>query len=179
MYLKSLDGCLLAIGSYPAFQYDARGGGGSAVVIKSEKNNIKYIKFAPETFSIPALTSKTTKFLGLPLLIGLKIQMYLEILEGTINLDSGEVLLNFESRFIFSIFTKFHFPSLFVKTCLKTGTVKSDLYQETGNVVQQNGVAKLVGVACIPKTGNKALDLFLGLPNEALAILQCEINIES
>ena len=29
-----------------------------------------------------------------------------------------------------------------------------------------------------PLTGNKVLDIFLGLPNEALAVLQCEIKLK-
>ena len=45
-----------------------------------------------------------------------------------------------------------------------------------GLALQKNGRAKLVGVSIIPPTGNKILDTFLGLPNEALAELQCEIK---
>ena len=44
------------------------------------------------------------------------------------------------------------------------------------NILQNNGSTKLVGIAMIPKTSNQLLNTFLGLPNEALAELQCEIK---
>ena len=59
---------------------------------------------------------------------------------------------------------KIKFPNLLVNTTLKTGKVKSKLYEE-GHIFQSNG--------------NKILDTFLGLPNEALAELQWGLNIES
>ncbi len=176
MYLKSLDGCRLAIGSYPPFDYDAKGGGGKGTLRPSDKNNILNLSFSSETFSIPPLTSRTTKFLSLPLPPGLKIEMYMDKLEGTINKNSGEILLRFESRFIFTIGSIFKFPDLLVKTSLQTGIVKGELHEEKGLVLQKNGEAKLVGISTIPPTRNKILDTFLGLPNEALAVLQCEIK---
>ena len=176
MELKSLERCQLAIGSYPYFNYDARGGGGKASLITRESKNIKHIKFEPNTFSIPPLTYKTTKFLTLPLIPGLKIEMRMQKLDGTINKDSGEIFLNFESNFIFNIGSLIRFPNLFVKTSLQTGKVKGSLHEAEGLELQKNGRARLVGIALIPITGNKILDFFLGLPNEALAILECEIK---
>ena len=177
MHLKSLEGCRLAIGSYPAFHYDARGGGGKGILHPSEKENFLRLSFPSETFSIPPLNSQTTKFLALPLPPGLRIDMSLDTLEGTIDKNSGEVFLKFESRFIFSIGAIIKFPYLFVKTSLQTGPVKGQLYKEEGLVLQKNGKAKLVGVSTIPPTGNRILDTFLGLPNEALAVLLCEIKL--
>ena len=176
MYLKSLEGCRLAIGSYPPFDYDAKGGGGKGTLRPSEQDNILHLSFSSKTFVIPPLSSRTTKFLSLPLPPGLKIEMSMDKLEGTIDKNSGAVLLRFESRFIFSIGSIFKFPDLLVKTSLETGTVKGKLHEEEGLVLQKNGKAKLVGVSTIPPTGNKILDTFLGLPNEALAVLQCEIK---
>ena len=97
-------------------------------------------------------------------------------LEGTIDKKSGEVLLKFESKFIFSIGAKIKFPELIVNSLLKTGKVKGKLHEKEGQVLQENGKTKLVGISTIPVTGNKILDAFLGLPNEALAELQCEIK---
>ena len=97
-------------------------------------------------------------------------------LEGTIDQNSGEVLLNFESRFVLSLGTIIKFPDLIVKTILKTGKVKSKLHEGQGLPIQKNGEAKLVGISSIPITKNKILNTFLGLPNEALAELQCEIK---
>ena len=174
--MKSLEGCRLTIGSYPPFIYNAYGGGGKARVIPSQKNNLLHISFSSETFSIPPLTSRTTKFLSLPFPPGLKIKMSMDKLEGTIDKKSGEVLLKFESKFIFSIGAKLKFPELIVNSLLKTGKVKGKSHKGEGQVLQTNGKTKLVGISIIPITGNKILDTFLGLPNEALAELKCEIK---
>tara|TARA_Y100001968_G_scaffold102027_1_gene91990 strand:- start:277 stop:807 length:531 start_codon:yes stop_codon:yes gene_type:complete len=176
MELKSLDGCRLKIGSYPPFTYNAYGGGGKATLLPSPSKNIVYIKFSSETFSIPALTSRTTKFLSLPLPPSLKIDMSMDNLEGTIDMNSGKVLLKFKSKFIFSIGTIIKFPALLVNTTLTTGKVKGKSNEGKGHVLQKNHKAKLVGISTIPLTGNKVLDTFLGLPNEALAELECEIQ---
>ena len=176
MKLKSLDGCRLKIGSYPSFFYDAYGGGGEGTLLPSKNKEILCLSFSSKTFSIPPLTSRTTKFLSLPLPPGLKINMTMDKLEGTIDKNSGEVLLKFESRFILSIWNIIQFPDLLVKTLLKTGKVKSELYEKEGHVRQKDGKTKLVGISVIPITGNKVLDTFLGLPNEAVAELQCEIK---
>ena len=176
MKMKSLEGCRLTIGSYPPFTYNAYGGGGKATVIPSQKNNLLHVSFSSETFSIPPLTSRTTKFLSLPFPPGFKIEMSMEELQGTIDENSGEVLLKFESKFIFSIGGMLKFPKFIVKTLLKTGKVKGRLHEGEGLALQNNGITKLVGISIIPKTGNKILDTFLGLPNEALAELQCELK---
>ncbi len=176
MKLKSLEGCRLTIGRYPPFSYNADGGGGEATLLPSQKNNLLHVSFSNKSFSIPPLTSKTTKFLSLPLPPGLKIEMTMDNLEGTIDKNSGEVLLKFESKFFFSIGALLKFPELIVKTLLKTGKVKGKLHEGEGLLLQNNGTTKLVGISIIPKTGNKILDAFLGLPNEALAELKCEIK---
>ena len=176
MQLKSLEGCRLKIGKYPSFSYNANGGGGEAALLPNQKSNLLHIRFSSKTFSIPPLTSKTTKFLYLPLPPGFKIEMSMDQLEGTIDKNSGEVLLKFESKFLFSIGAILKFPELIVKTFLKTGNVKGRLHEGKGLVLQNNGTTKLVGISIIPKTGNKIIDTFLDLPNEALAELKCEIK---
>ena len=176
MQLKSLEGCRLKIGKYPPFIYNAYGGGGKATLLLNQKNHLQRISFSSKTFSIPPLNSKTTRFLFLPFPPGCKIEMSLDQLEGTIDRNSGEVLLKFESKFLFSIGAIIQFPELRVKTLLKTGKVKGELHKAEGHALQDNGLTKLVGISLIPKTGNKILDTFLGLPNEALAELKCEIK---
>ena len=176
MQLKSLEGCRLKIGKYPPFTYNAYGGGGKAKFLPNQKNNLLHISFSSKTFSIPPLTSKTTKFLSFPLPPSFKIEMSMDKLEGTIDQNSGKVLLTFESKFLFSIGSMLKFPELIVKTLLKTGKVKGKLHYGEGVPLQNNGKTKLVGIAIIPKTDNKIMDTFLGLPNEALAELQCEIK---
>ena len=176
MKLKSLDGCRLKIGKYPPFTYNAYGGGGKAKFLTNQKSHLLSISFSSKSFAIPPLTSKTTKFLFFPLPPCFKIEMSMDKLEGTIDQNSGKVSLTFESKFLFSIGTMLKFPELIVKTLLKTGKVKSKLHYGEGLPLQDNGTTKLVGISIIPKTGNKILDTFLGLPNEALAELQCEIK---
>ena len=176
MNLKSLDGCKLVIGTYPPFSYDARNGGGEATLDKTDKANIQSVIFKPNNFSIPPLTWENTKFLNVPLPPGLKIEMLMDKLEGTIDKNTGEIILFFESRFKFSICSIFFFPDLLVKSLLQSGKVKSNLYEENGFGLRKDGKAKLVGIALIPITGNKVLDKFLDLPNEALAVLNCEIK---
>ena len=176
MELKSLKGCRLKIGSYPAFAYNATGGGGQAKLLTSKKNNILYLEFSSRAFAIPPLTSKTTKFLSFPFPPGLKIEMFMDKLEGTIETNSGDALFKFESKFVFSIGTVTKFPDLLVKTSLTTGKVQGKLHEAKGLPIQKDGKAKLVGVSIIPPTQNIILDTFLGLPNEALAELECEIK---
>ena len=176
MQLRSLEGCRLKIGKYPPFTYNAYGGGGIATLLPSQRNNLIHIRFSSTTFSIPPLTSTTTKFLSLPLPPGFRIEMSMNQLEGTIDKNSGEVLLNFESKFLFSIGAILKFPELIVKSLLKTGKVKGKLHEGEGMILQKNGTTKLVGISIIPITGNKILDTFLDLPNEALAELQCQIK---
>ena len=176
MQLRSLEDCRLKIGKYPPFTYNADGGGGKATLLPNQENHLLHISFSSKTFSIPPLTSKTTKFLSLPLPPSLKIEMSMDKLYGTIDKNSGEVLLNFESKFLFSIGAILKFPELIVKAILTTGTVKGKSHEGEGLVLQNNGRTKLVGIAIIPVTGNKILDTFLSLPNEALAELKCEIK---
>ena len=177
MQLKSLKGCRLTIGSFPPFSYNASGGGGKGTLLSSKNKNLLYFSFSSKTFSIPPLTSKTTKFLSLPLPPGLKIEIFMDRLEGTINLNSGEIFFEFESKFVFCIGTLIKFPDLLVKSSLNTGVVKGKSHKAKGLILQKNGKAKLVGISMISPTGNKILDIFLGLPNEALAELQCEFKL--
>ena len=176
MYLRSLDKCLLRIGSYPPFEYDATNGGGAAFILSKEQATTKYLRFDSNTFKIPPLTWKNTKFLCLPFPPGLKIEMLMDKLAGTWDHATGNLSLDFEARFVFSIFRIFHFPSLLIRSSLVTGKVIGSCFEEEGNVINANGRTKLVGIAVVPPTGNKILDAFLGLPNEALAVLNCEIN---
>ena len=175
MQLKSLEGCRLTIGSYPPFTYNANGGGGTANLVQGKNQNLIYLKFSSKTFTIPPLTSKTTKFLSLPFPPGLNIEMSMDLLEGTIDKNSGEILFEFESKFTFKIASIIRFPDLLVKASLITGKVQGKSHKGQGLVLQKNGKTKLVGISMIPKTGNKILDTFLGLPNESMAELRCKI----
>ena len=69
---------------------------------------------------------------------------------------------------------KFH--ELTIKPFLKAEKVKSKLHKPQCLILHHDGITKLVDIYLIPKTGNKILDTFFGLPNEALAELKCEIK---
>ena len=127
MRLKSLGRCRLKIGKYPPFNYNADRGGGKAILLPNKTNNLLHIRFSSKTFLIPPLTSK--KLLSLLLPPGLRIELSMDQLEGTIDKKSGEVLLKFESKFLFSIGTELSFPEIIVKTLLTTGKVKGKLHK--------------------------------------------------
>ncbi len=175
--LESLQGCKLRIGSYPFFNYDASSGGGKASLVKQENLKTRNIVFDPETFIIPSLSWRNTRISFLPMPPGLEIKMFLDKLEGFISIETGYICLDFEARFSFSIFSVIRFPFLNVKTVLSTKEVNGKLKNYSGKPIDKNSRCKLVGVADIPKTGDKFLDIFLGLPNEALAILECNLVI--
>ena len=162
MRLISLDGCKLKIGSYPEFSYNASGGGGEASVVFDEKKNITLIKFNPDTFQIPDLDNKSTRFLGLPLPLGIKVQMVMKKLEGSINNANGHIKLNFESRFILKVWPKFIFPPLIIETVLESNAPK-------------NRIETLESLAIVEPTSNFFLNSFLSLPNKAKAILKCKL----
>ena len=176
MRLKSTKGCRLAIGSYPYFDYDGTNGGGTVSFTETKDKDTEYVKFCTKTFLIPSLTWKTTKFLSLPIPPGIKIEMIMDKLEGTINQKSGEILLEFEARFVLSIFSIYKFPNLLVNSLLNTGIAKTKLHKAVGLTLQEDGRTRLVGISTIPKTNNRFLDSFLSLPNQALAVLNCQIE---
>ena len=134
------------------------------------------MRFSSKTFSIPSLTLRTTRFLCPPLAPGLKIDMSMNRLEETIEKNSEEVFLRFESKFIFSLGAILKFLELIVNTNLSTGKVKGQLHEAEGFVLKNNGKTNLVVISIIPKTGNKILDTLLDLPNEAIAELKCFIK---
>ncbi len=177
MLLKSLEGCKLAIGSYPIFNYNAINGGGIGTTFPPEQDGLQNIRFDPKEFSIPPLNSTTTKILKLPLPPGLEIEIFPDLLEGSLIGDSGLLSLQFKARFRLKIFHWIKAPDLLITTCLTTEGVKTAYHNKVeGQRVQANGFCRLVGISSVPKSGNLILDTFLGLPNEALAILCCEIT---
>ena len=103
LQLFTLAGCRLAIGRYPAFRYDGRGGGGPGLIGTPEVGTSSAMSFPPGTLSIPPLNTATTRFLGLPLPPGLSIAIAAEQLSGHWQPDSGAIALQFRARFRFRI----------------------------------------------------------------------------
>ncbi len=176
MQLESLDGCTLIIGSYPKFRYNASGGGGKGHVEETNQEDVKRVYFDPDSFQIPSLTWRNTKFLGLPLPPSLKISISMDMLSGTFDIKNGTFSLAFEARFKFTIGEIIKAPELIVKTNLSTEKITSNLHKVKGSRLNTNGEVILIGVANIEPTTNNILNIFLGLPNEALAVLRCKIT---
>ncbi len=177
MILQSLENCKLGIGSYPIFTYNATGGGGKATATKERDDRNYKLTFESNRFSIPDMTSKNTRILKLPIPPGCRIKMAMKSLTGYIDSQSGDLTLNFESRFTFILFNNYYFPELYVNTVLSTNSVKHNHKIYKGSLINKQGNCVLVGSAIVPKCGNKLLDLFLGLPTNALAILNCNVKI--
>lgn len=174
MKLKSLSNCKLAIGSYPFFTYNAIGGGGQFSFLSEIDEDRKKLRFNPDTFCIPTLDWRNTRIAGIPIPPGFKITLNLHKLDGFIEGSSGMVALEFEADFLFSIFSILNFPALSVKTTLNS--MKTDFKNKIflGKPIQSNGTSTLVGSAVIDPVKNIFLNIFLNLPCEALALLECE-----
>ena len=84
--------------------------------------------------------------------------------------------LRFCARFRFAIGSLYRAPDLIVDTTLSTGPVQGRRHQATGQPLDGDGLAQLVGVATIAPSGDPFLDRFLGLPDEALALLRCRFG---
>ena len=176
--LTTLAGCGLAIGGFPAFRYDARGGGGISV----PRTGGAAVAFPPEQLRIPPLDWRSTRFLGLPLPPGLSIAIEPERLEGDLDQVSGAVCLHFRARFRFRIQLAgarlYAAPDLLVDTQLTSTDSQGRRHAAMGQALDASGSGVLVGVATIPPSGDAWLDRFLGLPDEALAVLRCRITAE-
>lgn len=174
--LETLSGCNLAIGAYPAFTYNAIGGGGPAELGPRDREGRQALRFAPQELTIPALHSGTTRWLGLPLPPGLQITIEPQRLEGWLHDASGAIQLAFEARFQFSALGLYQPSALRVCCELSSGACRSRRHNRSGSTLSATGEATLVGVALVPPSGDPWLDRFLGLPDEALAVLRCRLS---
>lgn len=176
LQLTTLDDCDLVIGRYPRFRYNASGGGGTSAP-HLERDSVL---FPPGQLTIPPLDWRSTRFLGLPLPPGLSIRIQPEQLEGQIDSQSGAVALRFRARFRFRIqlgaTELYQAPDLLVDTELRSDRCQGQRHHASGRALDGSGAALLVGVAMVPPSGDAWLDRFLGLPDEALAVLRCRIT---
>lgn len=186
LQLSTLAGCGLAIGAYPRFRYDARGGGGlgrlAAPTDPGDRGGAgeglgpRALRFEPAGLRIPDLDGRTTRWLGLPLPPGLAIAIAPEQLEGQLDPASGQLELRFRARFRFRIGSLLQAPDLLIDAQLGTGPVAGRRHRAEGQPLDGEGQALLVGVATVQPSGAAWLDRFLGLPDEALAILRCRLG---
>jgi len=178
--LHTLAGCELVIAGYPRFTYNALGGCAAGNCSPNANGELE-LQFASEHTAIPPLNGRSTRFLGLPLPPGLSIAIHPEALSGRVDPGSGRVTLQFRSRFRFQLRagTTVHYqaPDLVVDTQLTTETISSQRHQRQGRRLDHNNRAVLVGTALITPCGESWLDRFLGLPDEALAVLECRLAL--
>ena len=173
--LVTLAGCGLAIGGYPRFRYNACGGGGVGQVARPDASGWQALEFDPAALQIPPLESRTTRFLGLPLPPGLVIEIAPERLAGRLQPATGVLQLRFQARFRFRIGGLYRAPDLVIDTELSTEPLRSRRHRLEGRRLKAEGEALLVGVATVSPSGDPWLDRFLGLPDEALALLRCQL----
>ena len=179
--LDTLASCELVISGYPRFHYNALGG-----VAKGETHRTsswsKTLAFPAETIRIPDLNWRTTRFLGLPLPPGLSIGIHPELLTGEVDPQTGQVELQFRSRFRFRLGAfgdlGITAPDLVVDTLLTTEAIKSQRHRVQGQRLDQSERGVLVGTATIEPSGAGWLDGFLGLPDEALAVMACRLTTD-
>jgi hypothetical protein len=171
-------GCGLAIAGYPHFSYDARGGGGVCELGPGPSSGPRSLSFDPATLLIPPLNWRTTRVLGLPLPPGLEIVIAPEELAGSIISANGAVQLRFRARFRFRIGNLYRASDLVIDTLLSTGLAQGQRHRASGQAMDSDGSALLVGVATVPPCGDPLLDRLLGLPDEALAMLRCSFKYE-
>jgi hypothetical protein len=177
--LATLRDCRLAIGAYPPFRYDARAGGGNGhldAASPSEPQGRQQLRFEPDTLTIPPLDWRSTRLFALPLPPGVTIRIVPRELAGSLDPRSGAIDLRFRARFHCTIRGLIRAAPLIVETCLTTGRSAGSRHAATGSALDATGRAVLVGVARVPASGQGWLDRFLGLPDEALAVLRCRLE---
>jgi len=206
--LRTTDACELAVSIYPFFRYKASGGGGDATVVAvadsgddadsgADAPHLLRLSFDPASLRIPALDSRTALLFGLvPIPPYLSIAIRPLALAGTLDARTGEAALTFDAEFLFTAGPLYRAPALRVRTVLTTGASSGMRLSGTGRRWggAQGGSSpssssssspspsprsiRLAGVALVPKTGDAFLDAFLMLPNDALAVLEGEIELE-
>lgn len=173
LQLSTAAGCSLAIAGYPRFRYDARGGGGLGSLGAADDRGQQALAFTPASLVIPPLCWRTTRVLGLPLPPGLTIRIEPDQLAGHWDPASGALALRFRARFRLSLAGLYQPPDLQIDTVLSSTEARGRRHQASGQPLSADGQALLVGVASVPPSGDPWLDRFLGLPDEALAMLRC------
>jgi hypothetical protein len=175
--LHTLAGCTLAIGRYPHFLYDATGGIASGCCPDGRDG---HIRFPSETITIPPLTSRSTRILGLSLPPGLMIAIEPELLEGEFNSSSGSLTLQFQARFHLQAAGLIRPAPLWIDARLSTAAAALAGHArwgaQGGSPLSPSGAAVLVGVADVAPSGSGWLDRFLGLPEQALARLRLRLE---
>lgn len=174
--LLTLEGCRLVIGRYPAFAYNGRGGGGRSEPSAAPVCHQQMLRFQVSRLRIPPLDGRSARFLGLPLPPGVAVAIQPVQLEGWLDRSAGTVQLRFQARFQLRLGPRYRAPDLWIDTQLSTGPVVGRRHRAHGQALAADGTAVLVGVADVAPSGEGWLDRVLGLPDEALAVLRCQLR---
>ena len=129
--------------------------------------------------TIPPLDCQTARLLGLPLPPGISVHIQPEQLEGELDPSSGALSLRFRSRFRFTLGPArqpvYQASDLVVDTALTSGSIEGLRHRRQGRPLDQDGRGQLVGVASIAPCQDAWLNAFLGLPDEALAVMEIQL----
>ncbi|KAK9825440.1 hypothetical protein WJX81_008139 [Elliptochloris bilobata] len=175
--MRTLEDSELAIGAYPTFLYNSSGGGGlgRATTVGNRIN----IEFDPAEVMIPAVDYSTARFMGVPLMPPFRIAVQPTKLQGYVDRHTGIAELVFIAEFVLTAGPLYKAPALLVTTHLTTETVKGDSLGGTGSRMDEQGCAKLVGVARLAPVDDVLLDRFLGLPTDCKAVMSSQFLFPS
>lgn len=161
----------LRIGTLPVFDYDGRLGGGLGrmVDLGGGRWGVTFEGSAVDVPPLPMIPGRP----DLPL----RVRITTRELHGTLDVCSGSLALDFDARFQPEAFGAFP-PALSVVTPLSTGTVGTGAHALVGAPLDAFGRATLVGVAPVPRTGDRLVDALLGLPAPATAELVADLDVD-
>ena len=167
------------IGRFPPFAYDASRGGGPVIHAPTNGQGLVPLKVPCDGLTIPPLDGQTARLFGLPLPPWISVQIEPDLLEGCLNPSSGELQLSFRSRFRFTLGAAkaplYQASDLVVETALTSGRVQGQRHRGQGQALNGEGRGRLVGVATIAPCQDSWLNAFLGLPDEALAVMDVHL----
>lgn len=162
----------LRISRWPTFRYDPFGANVVGTV-NWVAGTLAHVTFPPEELAIPPL-----KLLGNKVPGGIGVIIETQSLEGTIDICSGEANLAFDAVFTPYLFGRVWDTGISVITALTTGYSAGYFREVEGEVFDQWGDGRLVGVAQVPRTDDDFINNFLRLPTDAVAELPAHIDIE-
>ena len=183
--LRVLDGGTLKIGAYPAFAYNperrARPTFGEARVESANpaRSARWRLRFPAGQIHIPPVAAY---FLPLSLLC---IEVRPRELQGTFDPAEGAAELDLDATFQAVLLQRWVFASVSVRTHLSTATTQCDCGRHQSRATGQRLTTAaprqyrgtLVGLACVPRTGQRFTDAFLALPHIALARFPVELTL--
>lgn len=162
----------LRISRWPTFRYDPIGANVRGQV-SWVAGSVAHVSFPPEELNIPPL-----KILGSKVPGGIGVMIETQSLQGTIDMCTGEANLAFDAVFTPYLFGRIWETGISVVTDLTTATSQGYFREVVGELFNEWGDGKLVGVAQVPVTDDELINQFLRLPTDAVAELPSHIDIE-